>query len=304
MFTRTDQLDIVKEETGLSTAAAIVKFDRDLNRGAARFIAALGREYNRKSRVTNLVAGTQYYQCPEDTQRVSVVVATSGGVRPPLTQVPDEESWRWLNMTETTGPPSHFFIRGFDEIGVWPIPGANVTAGLEIIFGPRSGRLRADDIDEDSTATTVTVTNGSQTVTSSGTPFTPAMVGRGFEVTDGTDSRWYRISEVTSTSILKLENYYQGSSGAGKSFRIGDVMDIPDEYLEVPAYWAIYRHWKRRGDTKKADMALAEFKDGLESCQQEYSQQTTSQVINASSEVLNRAYNSFRGDAPSSITTS
>lgn len=303
MFTRSDQLDIIKEETGLSDAASIVKFDRDLNRGGARFIAALGREYNRKSRVTNLVANTQYYQCPEDTQRISEVIATHGGHTLPLTQVADEESWRLLNMTGTTDQPTHYFIRGFDEVGLYPTPANNVTAGLEIVFGPRSGRLRADDIDDTTTNTTITVTNGSQTITSSGTPFTAAMVGRGFEVTDGTDSRWYRIAGFTSTSILTLENYYQGAGGSGKSFRIGDVMDIPDEYLETPAYWAIYRHWKRRGATTKAEAAKKEFKDGLEKCQEEYSQMTNSQVVNASEATLNRAFNSFRGDSPVSITT-
>jgi hypothetical protein len=302
MFTRTDQLAIIKEETGLSDAASVIKFDRDLNRGGARFTAALGREYNRKSRVTNLVADQQYYQCPEDSQRISLVVAAHGSNHIPLTQVADEESWRLLNMTSRTGP-THFFVRGFDEIGVYPIPSNNVTAGLEIVFGPRSAYLRADDITDTSTTTTITVANGSQTITSSGTPFTAAMVGRGFEVTDGTDSRWYRIAAFTSTSIMTLENYYQGASGSGKTFRIGDVMDLPDEYLECPAYWAIYRFWKRRGDTKKADMALAEFKDGLGSCQEDYGQQTNSQVINASEDTLNHAFNSFRGDAPSSITT-
>ncbi len=252
--------------------------------------------------MTNLVEEKQYYQSPEDTQRISLVIATSSGNRIPLTQVPDEESWRLLNMVDTPGQPTHFFIRGFDEIGIYPIPPADVTAGLEIVFGPRSAYLRADDITDTSTSTTVTVTNGGQVVTSSGTPFTAAMVGRGFEVTDGTDSRWYRISEFTDTANVKIENYYQGSSGSAKTFRIGDVMDIPDEYLECPAYWPIYRFWKRRGDTTKADKAFAEFKDGLDSCQEEYSQQTNSQVINASDHTLNRAYNSFRGDSPASVT--
>jgi hypothetical protein len=303
MFTRTDQLDIIKEETGLSDAASIIKFNRDLNRGGARFIAGLGREFNRKSRVTNLVASTQYYQIPEDSQRITLVIATSGGYNIPLTQIADEESWRLFNMTSTTGQPTHFFVRGFDEIGIYPIPASSVTAGLEIVFGPRSAFLRGNDIDDTTTSTTVTVSNGSQTVTSSGTPFTSILIGRGFEVTDGTDTRWYRIKAVPTTSTLTLENYYQGTSGSAKTFRIGDVMDIPDEYLEVPAYWAIYRFWKRRGDTKKADIALAEFRDGQSMCRESYATQTNSNVVNASEYVLNRAFSSFRGDSPTSTTT-
>ncbi len=303
MYTFEDQLNLVKDETGLSDAPSVVKFTRDINRGGTKFMASLGREYNRKSRVTNLRATIQYYQYPEDALRIGLVIATNGGFRIPLTQVPDEEAWRLMTMTSYSGQPTHYFVRGFDEIGLYPTPSATVTDGLEIVFEPRHPYFRAMDVTNLTSGATVTVTNGEETVTSVGTPFTSAMVGRGFEVTDETDTRWYRIAAFVDTATITLENYYQGASGTLKTFRIGQVMDIPEEFAEGPAHWAINRHYKRRGNSDKAAEALAEYVSMRDEAKEEYSQQTSSQVINASDMTLNRAYSSFRGDAPASITT-
>lgn len=302
MFTFEDQIDLVIDETGLSDSASLIKFKRDINRGGAKLMATFDREYNRKSRVTDLDSTKQYYQYPEDALRISMVIATTGGFRLPLTLISDEETWRYMNMTNYTGQPTHFFVRGFDEIGLYPQPSETVVDGLEIVFEPRHDYMRAVDISDMTTSTTVTVANGSQTVQSSGTPFTAAMVGRGFEVTDETDSRWYRISAFISDSILTIENYYQGASGPLKTFRIGQVMYLPDESLEGPAYYAVWRHFKRRGNTEKALEAKSEFTAILDDARETNSIQTSSAVINASDEILNRAYSSFRGDSPSSIT--
>lgn len=297
MFTFEDQIDLVKEETGIPDAAAVARFKRDTNRGASRFFASLGREYNRQSRTTNLEADRQYYQYPEDAQRVGLVISYSGGIYYPLTPVADEDTWRYINSTNQTGQPNHCFVRGFDEIGLYPIPSADVTDGLEIVYEPRGDFFRADD-----TTGTCLVTNGSRDVTGVATPFTPNMVGRGFEITDDDGTRWYRISGFTSTSIIQLENYYQGTTGAAKPFRIGQVMNLPEEYLEAPSYWAIYRHHRRRGQSKKADVALAEFVRMRDEAQEEYGQQMSTQVILASEDNVNRSFNYFRGDSVPSIT--
>lgn len=298
MFTFDEQLDIVIEEAGTgSDAAAIVKFKRDINRGALRFYAALGRDFTRKSRSADLEALEDYYQNPEDAQRITLVLAMSSGGLIPMTKVDDEESWRYLKQMDVTGEPTHFFVRGFDGFELYPKPSNDVEAGLMLVFEPKAPFFRAADIDDDTTDSTVTVTQGNQTITSSGTPFTPGMVGRGFEVTDGTDTRWYRISEYTDSSNIKLENYYQGASGSGRTWRIGEVMDIPEEYLEGPSAFSLWRHWKRRGNKGKALEAYNEFKDTLDSAREWYGQQTSSAIVLASEEVMNRAYSPFRGDS-------
>ena len=287
-LTYSDQQQIVQQTTGLHDSTSLVLFKRDINTGGARLQNAMDRSYNRKSRTTSLVSGTQYYQLPEDVIRVIEVVATSSSTstwRPPLIQVPDEYTWRRMNMVNISGIPTHYFVRGFDEIGLYPNPAYSITDGLEISFEPKFNSLTEDDY----TTGTVTVTQGSQTITHSATGFTQNMVGRLFSATDGSDTNWYKISAYVDSSNLTLENYYQGLSGSGKTFRIGQVMDIPEEFLEAPADYAIYRHYLRRGDTNTAGDFKAVFENALEMVKNQYGQVTSNQVITANRRL--RSYN-------------
>lgn len=74
------------------------------------------------------------------------------------------------------------------------------------------------DSDDD---TTVTVTNGSTTVTSDGssdTVFTAAMVGRFIQL-NGTDP-WYKIASRTSATEIELEDAYVGDSDTECAFEV------------------------------------------------------------------------------------
>lgn len=295
-LTFTDLISLAKEGTGLTDALSVTRMKRDINIGASKFMALLGREFNRKSRVTNLVSGQQYYQFPEDGHKLKEVIATIGTLLQPLEQIPTETAWRRMNIYQSTGQPTHYFIRGYDEVGLYPIPSATVTNGLELVFSPRHVEMTQDDY----TTGTITVTENSQTITHSATGFTESMVGQWLQVTDGTDSNWYRISGYTNTSTLTIENYYQGASGSGKTFRIGQVADIPEEYHESLADFACFMHFLKRGDKIKADAFGSMFKMSYDLAKEEYGQATDNQVISAEPEY--RTYNPFRGDPPASIT--
>lgn len=297
MFTFQDQYQLAQEITGLSDTASTTRFKRDINRGGVMFMAMLNRDYNRKSRTTNIVASQQYYQYPEDALRVRLAKYSDGnGTTIRLRQVADEENWADLNINGTTGTPSHYFVRGFDEIGLYPTPSSSVTDGLELVFEPKHGLATQDDY----TTGSITVTRGSQTVTGSSTTFTSAMVGRCIEVTDGSDSRFYRISDVTNTTSLTLENYYQGVSGSisNGSWRIGEVMDLPDEFMEAPVDYAMYRHYLKR-NAQRAKEFKSLFDSAKDIVQEMYGMSSSTQVIEAESTI--RPYNFLR-DTPSAIT--
>lgn len=295
-LTLTDQVNIATEISGLTDATSLIKFKRDINTGGSMFLAALGREYNRHSRTTNLVANQQYYQMPEDAQKLKEIIVNSGDWAPPMEQIPDEFAWRQMNMMSTTGQPTHYFIRGNSEVGLYPIPSASVTDGIELVFSPKHVQLT----EADTTTGTVTVTNGSVTITHSATSFTQTMVGQWFQTTDGTDERWYKVASYTNTSTLVLENYYQGTSGSGKTYRIGQVMSLPEEFSEAPVDYAMYRHFLKRGTMQKANEFKQLFQGALDSARDLYGNTTESQVINA--EPVYRQWNSWRGDPPSSIS--
>jgi hypothetical protein len=197
-----------------------------------------------------------------------------------------------MNMYSQTGQPTHYYLRGYDEIGFYPIPSESVTNGIELAFSPRHIELTQDDY----TTGTITVTNGSQTVTGSGTTFTAKMVGQWLEVTDGTDGNWYRVSEYTSATVITLENYYQGASGSAKTYRIGQVMDLPEEALEAAVDYAMYRHFLKRGDKDSALVFKQLFETTLDMIKNNYSQTTDNQVITG--EPIYRIYNNWRGDPP------
>jgi len=291
-ITFTDMQGIAKEVVGLTDAITLVKLKRDINVGAGKFLAALGREYNRKARFTDLVASQQYYQLPEDGQKLKEAVADSGGWKVPLEQVPNEHTWRQLNMMTVTGNPTHYFIKGYDELGLFPIPGATITDGLELVFSPKHVELTQDDY----TTGTLTVTNGSQTVTGASTVFTSKLIGQWLQVTDGSDGNWYRVSDFVSTTVLTLENFYQGTSGSSKTFRIGQVVDIPEEYAEAPSDYACHRHYMRRGNPQKASTFKTLFDAAVEGAKDEYGNTTDNQVITV--EPQYRTYNPFAGDPP------
>lgn len=74
------------------------------------------------------------------------------------------------------------------------------------------------------TTGTVSVTNGSATVTGSGTTFTSAMVGRKFRI--DSQSAYYTILSVASATSLTLEQNFQGDTASAQNYTI-----YQDEYL-------------------------------------------------------------------------
>ena len=80
---------------------------------------------------------------------------------------------------------------------------------------------------------TVTATNGSKTITGSGTTFTAAMAGR--KIRMGSENAYYRISAFVSTTEVTLEVPYQGTTGSAKTFSI-----YKDEY-RLPADLDVYK---------------------------------------------------------------
>ena len=71
----------------------------------------------------------------------------------------------------------------------------------------------------DVTSGTMTATNGSQTVTASGTPFVSAAhTGGWIRFNADAIPSWYQIRSVDSTSSVTLETPYQGTTGGSKAY--------------------------------------------------------------------------------------
>lgn len=269
---------------GLNSTDDLTQIKQDLNIGNRRFNAALGNYFNRRSKSTSLVADQQYYQLPPDCIRVTGVdFLLSSSRRLPLEQIRSEHQWRLLNSTQQGGNYiTYWFQKGADEVGLFPTPTSATSNGLIIYYEPRGFNLSQDDY----TTGTVEVTQGSATVTGTGTAFTNTMIGREFKVTDGSDGYTYRIAGYTSGTVLTLEEPFIGVSGAGKSYKIGEAPVFPDEYHDAPMDYALSRFFQLNNNPERARYHMsANFKNpglwesAILDAQDKYASSSSSQVI-------------------------
>ena len=281
MLTLQDQLTMAKSISNLSDATTITNFIRDINAGTSRFMAKLSRPYDRQSRFSNLISGQQYYQMPEDAERLSKLKVPNGAnstlIRS-LIEIGDEEAWINMNQTPQQGVPTHFFVKGFDEFGLFPIPGYSVTDGIELVYEPKHVMLTAQT---DYTTGTVNVSNGNVSITGNGTTFTPVMANGTYvlDVNDGTDGNYYKIIGYTNATTLTIENYYQGITNATATYRIGQVSKIPEEFQEAPVDYAMFRHFLEKGEINNANEYKALWEGSLKDAEDVYGNSTSNQVI-------------------------
>lgn len=276
MLTFTDQQTLYQQLTQDYSAAGLVIGKRDINEGCAMFLNRLGRKFNKEYLTANLIANQQYYQFPSEVLRISEARFLNGSQYYSVNMVADERQWNMINTIALTGSyPTDYYIRGFNELGVYPIPKANVANGVVISYEPQHVDLTQDDF----VTGTVTVSNGTVAITHSASGFTQNMVGRWLQVTDGSDGKWYRIGAFVSSSILNLENYYEGISGAGRTFRIGEVSKIPNAYQDAPVYYAAERFYMTQNDQRTAPIYNARFEAKLKSAKETYSRSTSRMSI-------------------------
>jgi hypothetical protein len=272
MLTFMDQTQMCQQIANDFSAANLILFKRDINEGGAMFLNRLGRKFNKEYLTANIVLNQQYYQMSSSTLRVSEIKVLNGTNYYTPNLITSEEEWNDLNAITVSGAiPTDYYIRGFNEIGLFPVPSANVTNGLVVSHEPQHVDLTQDDY----TTGTLTVSNGAVAITHSATGFTPQMVGRWLQVTDGTDGKWYKIGAYVSTSVLNLENYYEGISGSGRTFRIGEIMKIPNAYQDAPVFFALERWFMTQNDQRTAPIFGQRFDARVKSAKETYARSTS-----------------------------
>jgi len=276
MFTFGQLISGTQELTGDYSAESLARIKRNLNTANDKINAIIKRHVTRTSKTTDTVADQIYYQLPEDCVRVTGVNIVRDEKTYPLVEVASEYQWQQilLNGFPVSDLPGMFFVKGMDEIGVYPATSEATENGLEVYYEPRQPQLTKDDY----TTGTVTVALGSQLINHSAAGFSQDMIGRFFQTTDG-DGLWYRIGGFNSTSQLVLEQYYQGASGSGRSFIIGEAPIIPSEYHESLQDYAAWRHFLGRKDKTTADDYKSFWDAAIDEIQEVYGNKTSSAVL-------------------------
>lgn len=277
MLTFQNLYEEAQAQTEDDSTTSLVLIKRAINQGAKKFGAILNREWRNTEKTFGVVADQQYYQTPEDCIRVRSITVTIGGIDYPLTEVADEESWRWLNQRSgTSAVPEVFFVKDDDQFGIYPKPSTTV-AGAGLINYERKMR---DMSQADYTTGTISVTNNSIAVVGVGTTFTQQMVGRFLHINDDSgDGMWYQISAFTDTTHISLENTYSGLTASTQSYAIGEIPDIPEEFHEALIDYGCYRYYKRRRDSTLARDMKSSFDQSLSECMADYSSKTASQYV-------------------------
>lgn len=273
IYTFQQLTDEVADGTQSSSASELLLIKRDANIATQRFKSVMTRPWSRIAKKANTVADQQDYQLPRSVLRPSGVDYLYGDSYIPLIEIASEQNWNALNAVPSVGVgvPRFFFPKGKDVISIYPIPGEAVVEGLKVYYEPKQPRMISDDY----TTGTVTVTQGSVTITHSAAGFTADMVGRYFYTTDGSDGNDYQITGYTDSSTLTLENFYEGTSGASKAFLIGVVPDIPDEYQPAIMDYCYARFYMRRGDRKAGTDLMSLFLASLDECKEAYASPTS-----------------------------
>ena len=130
---------------------------QNINNADKLFQNASRRPWTNKEKRADLTQDKQYYQIASDMYRVCEVrckQANDSNVVMPLTEVRSEYEWNKMNAYPHSGMfPTHFFIRGNDEIGIYPKPAENITKGLIVTYEPRIRDMGVEDISFEATVT-------------------------------------------------------------------------------------------------------------------------------------------------------
>lgn len=266
----------------------MTKITRDINTGVKLFQNAARRYWTRREKKTNTVAGQQFYQFPSDMLRISYVKARRGDKYYPLKQIRSEDEWNKMNVVPffRANAPMYFFIKGSDEIGIYPSPKDNVVDGLIVSYEPRMVDMAIEDVigNADVTKNSVDVVAGAATT------FSEKMLNDcWFTVTDGSDGNWYKIVAYIDATHIKLDNNYQGISKTGADILIGQTPAFPEEYHEAPIYYACRNFYLMRKDLESSSMYKQMFDDMFNKYKEVYGNKTTGGVINPSPKMNDRA---------------
>lgn len=273
-----------------TSPATLTQLQQDMNTGYHLFNAKLGRYWSRKQQFTDVVDGQSIYQTPIDSVRIiGMTVKTATGTNsysPPIKEIRSEYEWRLIKTTPNYASSwiAYYYVLGNDEIEVWPVPSGDITNGIRFYYQQQDHDLSVSDIVSStlSPVQTVTMTNGTTLVTSTGSTFTNQLVGLQFQVTGVTDLSWYEIVDVPTSGTLTLKSAFVGNSGSGLAFRIGQQPIIPGEYHSNLVDYALWLFFSGKGNEQRATLHKTLFDAAIEDAVQAYSSSTTGNVISDS----------------------
>lgn len=231
-MTYSDSLSQYLRSTGVKTsdpnyAGIVADFNQNLSARYQMVLAKMADYKTQKQYTSTTVASQALYPYPAGMVNFETVVITIGSLNYPLQVINAQWNWDIYNaipFQPTTFP--QFVFPDTDGYRIWPVPSDAWPITFNYHWRDRSLSIA------DYTDGTIAVTANSAAIVGTATTFTQAMVGRWFSVTDPTavgQGYWYRVVSVTDTTHATLYRPYQGTTGSGYSYVIGESFEIPEE---------------------------------------------------------------------------
>lgn len=241
-------------KSGSTDTTIVSDFQLNMGQRYQMIMAKMANYMTQISKTASTVVNQAFYHYPVGVVSVETATLNLGTYTPTLDVINSQHNWDLLNsiQIQASAVPRFIFPRR-DDFGIWPTPQGIYTITFNYHLRDRNLLIA------DYTTGTVTVTQNSQTLTGAGgATFTPAMVGRWLVISTATapgEGYWYRISAYVSSTELTLETSWEGSTGSGLTYRIGQTPEIPEEghiLLSDGATADFYAGL--RGDTAKASL--------------------------------------------------
>lgn len=223
--------------------------------------------YDIDSEADTTVAQQAVYTLPVRYRKMVQVKVTVGG--DPYYPIPIASRDQFNKLKEGVGSspysdfPLYYFLHaqvGKYQIEFYPAPSSSGNA-IEYRFYENPRDIVSADF-TDKTAGTVSVSNGSASVTGSGTAFASSDVGR--YIRFDSDGHWYRISAVGGTTSLTLDRNYEGTAISGGNYKLGTVLQIPAEANKIIARKILQELWEKREDATISGGKASYYEDRAE----------------------------------------
>ena len=202
------------------------------------------------------VASQQAYDLPANFNRLVTATLTVGGIAYTLQIVESKLQWNKINEIDFSGTTiPQFIFLDHKSFSIYPTPADVYTGSLTYI------PIEKDMDTVDYTTGDVILTNGDATVVGNGTTFTADFVGRWLK--GNIDGNWYKIATFTDVTHVELDATFQGTTGAGLAFTIGESPGIPVELHELIPHRVAAQWYSVRKDFKSAQSHLNFYKYGV-----------------------------------------
>jgi hypothetical protein len=256
MLTLSNLLTEYTDVTNDSSTANQNRAKRRFNQEQKRLCALKEFWWLRESYTLTTVADQHEYQLPARLRRTSSVRVKVGNIEYPVEEIQNPRAYdqlRGFDGVDYSSDYPHFYYIEDSKILFYPQPSTN---GNDILIRGLKEPLKMTL--EDYSTGTIAVTNGSATITGTGTSWdsTNAKPGAYLIV----DDIPYEILTVDSGTEITLLKTFEGSTDTGLSYVIGDAPTIPEDFQDL--LWlkaAIFHLGLKKNDRKALEALRSEY---------------------------------------------